>query len=153
METDRKKNRYIAIAGVIALSLIVSVASAGNTAEATVTAFHKALEQGDRDAVLGLLSENVRIFEQGWVEQSRAEYASHHLDSDIGYAKAVKSEVSNVEVSIDGALAVVMSQSTTKGTYDGKPVDSVGLETMVLRKTGDAWKIVHIHWSSRKAGK
>ena len=153
METDRKKNRYIAIAGGIALSLIVSVASAGDTAEATVTAFHKALEQGDRDAALVLLSDNVRIFEQGWVEQSRAEYASHHLDSDIGYAKAVKSEVSNVEVSIDGALAVVMSQSTSKGTYDGKPVDSVGLETMVLRKTGDAWKIVHIHWSSRKAGK
>jgi ketosteroid isomerase-like protein len=151
MEAHRMKNRYIAIAGGIALSLIASVASAGDTAEAAVTAFHKALEQGDRDAALVLLSENVRIFEQGWVEQSRAEYASHHLDSDIGYAKAVKSEVSNVEVSIDGGIAVVMSQSTTKGTYDGKPVDSVGLETMVLRKTGDAWKIVHIHWSSRKA--
>jgi ketosteroid isomerase-like protein len=136
---------------VFTLSLASPAAWAGSAAEDVVTSFHKALERGDRDAVLVLLSENVRIFEQGWVEQSRAEYASHHLDSDIGYAKAVKSEVSNVEVSIDGALAVVMSQSTTKGTYDGKPVDSVGLETMVLRKTGDAWKIVHIHWSSRKA--
>lgn len=145
------KNRYIATAGCVVLALSASLARAGNTPEATVTAFHKSLEQGDRDAALVLLSENVRIFEQGWVEQSRAEYASHHLDSDIGFAKAVKTEVSNVEVSIDGALAVVMSQSTTKGTYDGKSVDSVGLETMVLRKTGGAWTIVHIHWSSRKA--
>lgn len=134
-----------------ALSLTSTAAWAGSAAEDVVRSFHKALEQGDRDAALVLLSENVRIFEQGWVEQSRAEYASHHLDSDIGYAKAVKSEVSNVEVSIDGGIAVVMSESTTKGTYDGKPVDSVGLETMVLRKTADAWKIVHIHWSSRKA--
>jgi ketosteroid isomerase-like protein len=143
--------RFTRLMLVFTLSLASPAAWAGSAAEDVVTSFHKALERGDRDAVLVLLSENVRIFEQGWVEQSRAEYASHHLDSDIGYAKAVKSEVSNVEVSIDGALAVVMSQSTTKGTYDGKPVDSVGLETMVLRKTGDAWKIVHIHWSSRKA--
>ena len=143
--------RFTRLMLVFILSLISPAAWAGSAAEDVVASFHKALEKGDREAVLALLSENVRIFEQGWVEQSRAEYASHHLDSDIGYAKAVKSEVSNVEVSIDGALAGLMSQSTTKGTYDGKPVDSVGLETMVLRKTGDAGKIVHIHWSSRKA--
>jgi len=143
--------RFTRLMLVFILSLISPAAWAGSTAEDVVTSFHKALEEGDRDAALALLSENVRIFEQGWVELSRAEYASHHLDSDIGYAKAVKSDVSNVEVSIDDAVAVIMSQSTTKGTYDGKPVDSVGLETMVLRKAGDAWKIVHIHWSSRKA--
>lgn len=143
--------RFTRLMLVFTLSLASPAAWAGSAAEDVVTSFHKALERGDRDAALVLLSESVRIFEQGWVEQSRAEYASHHLDSDIGYAKAVKSEVSNVEVSIDGGIAVVMSQSTTKGTYDGKPVDSVGLETMVLRKTGDVWKIVHIHWSSRKA--
>ena len=143
--------RFTKLMLVFTLSLASPAAWAGSAAEDVVTSFHKALERGDRDAALVLLSESVRIFEQGWVEQSRAEYASHHLDSDIGYAKAVKSEVSNVEVSIDGGIAVVMSQSTTKGTYDGKPVDSVGLETMVLRKTGDVWKIVHIHWSSRKA--
>lgn len=143
--------RFMKMLPLLALSLVSSAAWAGTAPEDVVKSFHAALEQGDRDAALMQLSENVRIFEQGWVEQSRAEYASHHLDSDIGYAKAVKSAVSNVDVSADGALAVVMSQSTTKGTYDGKPVDSVGLETMVLRKTGDVWKIVHIHWSSRKA--
>ena len=26
-------------------------------------------------------------------------------------------------------------------------------ETMVLRKAADGWKIVHIHWSSRRANK
>lgn len=143
--------RFMKMLPMLALSLVSPAAWAGNVPEDVVKSFHAALEHGDRDAALMQLSENVRIFEQGWVEQSRAEYASHHLDSDIGFAKVVKSDVSNVDVSIDGALAVVMSQSTTKGTYDGKPVDNVGLETMVLRKTGDVWKIVHIHWSSRKA--
>ena len=81
--------RFTRLMLVFILSLISPAAWAGSTAEDVVTSFHKALEQGDRDAALALLSENVRIFEQGWVEQSRAEYASHHLDSDIGYAKAV----------------------------------------------------------------
>ncbi len=34
------------------------------------------------------------------------------------------------------------------GTYKGKPVDRVMTETMLLRRVGRAWKIVHIHWSS-----
>ena len=131
----------------------ISLAQAGGTAEGAVEAFHKALEQGDRNGALSVLSDNVRIFEQGWVEQSKAEYASHHLDSDIAFSKAVKSVTTAVDVDVEGASAVVMSQSTTKGIFEGKPVDSVGLETMVLRKVNDDWKVVHIHWSSRKASK
>ena len=111
------------------------------------------LFRSDRNGALSVLSDNVRIFEQGWVEQSKAEYASHHLDSDIAFSKAVKSVTTAVDVDVEGASAVVMSQSTTKGIFEGKPVDSVGLETMVLRKVNDDWKVVHIHWSSRKASK
>jgi ketosteroid isomerase-like protein len=29
-------------------------------------------------------------------------------------------------------------------------VNSITLETMVLRRDADGWRIVHIHWSSRK---
>ena len=146
-------NRYIALAGGLALALSVSVARAGDTAEGTVTAFHKALEQGDRDGALSTLSDEVSIYEQGWVEQSKAEYAAHHLDSDLSFSKAVTSATTSVDVMVDGQIAVVTSQSTTKGAFEGKAVDSVGLETMVLRHVGDSWKIVHIHWSSRKAAK
>jgi ketosteroid isomerase-like protein len=128
-------------------------AHAGSEAEATVKAFHDALAQGNRDGALSTLSDEVSIYEQGWVEQSKAEYAAHHLDSDISFSKAVKSATTSVDVMVDGQIAVVTSQSTTKGTFEGKAIDSVGLETMVLRHVGDSWTIVHIHWSSRKAGK
>lgn len=133
------------------LSMPVPAALAGSSAEDAVAAFHKALQQGDRASTLNALADDVKIYEQGWVEQSKAEYASHHLDSDIKFSKSVKEITTAVDVSDDEALSVVMRQSTTKGTYEGKPVDSVGLETMVLRKIGGDWKIVHIHWSSRKA--
>lgn len=140
--------RWMLVTGIL---LATSAAQAGETAEGTVTAFHKALEQGDRSAALAALSDNVRIFEQGWVEQSKSEYASHHLDSDIGFSRAVKSTTTDIDVTVDGAMAVVMSQSTTKGTFEGKPIDSIGLESMVLHKVDGDWKVVHIHWSSRKA--
>ena len=38
-----------------------------------------------------------------------------------------------------------------RGTYKGNGVDQVTTETMVLRRVGGAWKIVHIHWSSAAA--
>ncbi|MEQ1754631.1 MAG: nuclear transport factor 2 family protein [Micropepsaceae bacterium] len=141
----------LALAIFTAFSTSVPTAVAGGSAEDAVESFHNALQQGDRVAALGTLADDVKIYEQGWVEQSKAEYAAHHLDSDIKFSKSVKEATTAVDVSDDEALAVVMRQSTTKGTFEGKPVDSVGLETMVLRKIGGDWKIVHIHWSSRKA--
>ena len=34
------------------------------------------------------------------------------------------------------------------GIYKGKALDEVTTETMLLRRTGAGWKIIHIHWSS-----
>ena len=36
------------------------------------------------------------------------------------------------------------------GLPQGKALDLVTTETMVLRRVGKAWKIAHIHWSSEK---
>jgi ketosteroid isomerase-like protein len=137
---------------VIAALAGAPAARAGGRADEAVEAFHRALSQGDRAGALAVLSDDVRIFEQGWVEQSKAEYAAHHLDSDIAFSKVVTDTTTSVDVTVEGAMAVVMGQGMTKGAFEGKSVDSIGLETMVLHKAGDAWKIVHIHWSSRKAG-
>ena len=118
---------------------------------AVVNAFHAALGKGDKDAALALLASNVQIYEQGYVERSKAEYASHHLASDMEFSQAVKSETNDVAVVEEGNLAYVISQGTTKGEFKGKPVDTINLETMVLSQVDGSWKIVHIHWSSRKA--
>ena len=52
-----------------------------------------------------------------------------------------------------GDLATVISEGETTGTFKGKPIDSVTLETMTLRRGPDGWRIVHVHWSSRAAKK
>lgn len=55
----------------------------------TVMAFHAALASGDTDTALTHLAEDVMIFESGGVENSRAEYASHHLEADAAFSAAV----------------------------------------------------------------
>jgi hypothetical protein len=120
------------------------------TAEAVAEAFHAALKKGDRDAALASLDDKVQIYEQGWVERSKAEYASSHLASDIKFTQATSSSQTSRTVEVVNDLAFVTSEGRTTGSFEGKPVDSITLETMVLRHTKAGWRIVHIHWSSRK---
>jgi hypothetical protein len=112
-------------------------------------AFHAALQKGDRGAALAALDDSVQIYEQGWVENSKAEYADHHLGADMKFAAATTSRQTARNGSLVGDLAFVTTESAN-GTFEAKPVDTINLETMVLRRSEKGWRIVHIHWSSRK---
>lgn len=115
----------------------------------TVDAFHNALVKADRQAAQALLDDQVQIYEQGWVERSKAEYVSHHLESDAAYSAATTTTQTARSGMILGDLAYVVSEGTVAGTFKGKTIDSITLETMVLRRAQGGWRIVHIHWSSR----
>lgn len=129
-----------------------AVSSLGDAGR-TVDAFHDALARGDKTAVLALLADDVQIFEQGWVERSKAEYAAEHLASDIEFSAATKQVQTARSGFVTGDLAYVASEGTTTGTFKGKTIDSISIETMVLKRSPDGWRIAHIHWSSRDAKK
>jgi ketosteroid isomerase-like protein len=120
-------------------------------ATAAVDAFHKALKTGDKTGALALLDDGVEIFEQGFVERSKAEYTTKHLDADVAFSGATKAARTNRGGAILGNLAYITSESKVTGTFKSKPVNSVSIETMVLHKSPSGWKILHIHWSSRDA--
>lgn len=113
-----------------------------------VDAFHKALTDGDTEQAMALLADDALIYESGYAETSKAEYASHHLEADMAFLKGVKQSVSARAAQASGDVAWVTSQGETKGTYKDKAIDSASTETMVLRRNDGEWKIVHIHWSS-----
>jgi hypothetical protein len=121
------------------------------TPSETMDAFQRALADGKRDAALALLSPDVQIFESGYVERSRDSYAAHHLDSDIDFLRSTQSRLLRHEERRAGATAVVMRETETTGSYENAEVHLFGLETAVLEQRGDGWRIVHLHWSSRKA--
>ena len=110
--------------------------------------YHEALTAGDSVAALDLLAEDAVILESGGIE-SRTEYRSHHLQSDIAFARAVSAERGPIRVSIRDDVAWAASTSTTTGQYRERTINSSGAELMVLTRTDGGWRIAAIHWSSR----
>jgi hypothetical protein len=116
-----------------------------------VNEFHAAVAGGNTAKALSLLSPAVQIFEGGHAEQSKDEYAGHHLPADVAFAKAAKRTVSKSGERVVADLAVVTQETETRGMHKGTPVHLIGTETAVLERRSDAWIITHFHWSSRKA--
>lgn len=114
----------------------------------TVMAFHAALASGDTNAALTHLAEDVVIFESGGVENSRAQYASHHLEADAAFSAAVPRTLVSRTHGMQGDMAWVISVETVSGTYRTRAINSRSVETMMLRQVNGQWRIVHIHWSS-----
>ena len=129
-----------------------TVAAGAQEAASAVDAFHAALKAGDTNAALALMAPEVMIFEEGYVERTRDEYASHHLGSDAAFAAASEAVVERRSGWVDGDIAWITSEGRTTGQFNGRPVDSLTTETMVLKRHADGWRIHHIHWSSRKPG-
>ncbi len=112
--------------------------------------FHLAVARSDRTAAADMLAPGVQIFESGFVERTRDEYLTHHFEADAKFAKAVTRKVTNRNVQTVGTVSLVLEETETNGSYEGQPVRLVGTETAVLQLEGGNWRIVHIHWSSRK---
>ncbi|MES2015070.1 MAG: nuclear transport factor 2 family protein [Pseudomonadota bacterium] len=117
----------------------------------TMTKFHAALAAGDKAGAIALLSPDVIIYESGYAERSRDDYAKTHLAGDIDYSRTVARKVVHHIEHTEGNTATVLEETSSIGTFKGKPVNALGLETAVLERQGDGWVIVHLHWSSRKA--
>jgi len=137
----------------LALPIIVTLfspltASAADPVE-TLEQFHAALASGNSRQALDALAENVLIYESGHKETSRADYAKSHLAADMAFSQGVKRMVSSSRQILMDSHALVMQETETSGVYKGKPVHLIGLETTLLVKRDNAWRIEHIHWSSR----
>lgn len=115
---------------------------------AVVRGFHAALAAGDSTAALELLDPGVVIFESGHAE-SLTQYRSGHLRSDVAFARAVRREVTGESIAVWGDAALYTSEAHTTGEWRGRAIDSQGVETMVMVRTPEGWRIRHIHWSAR----
>ena len=114
-----------------------------------VTAFHEALESGDRDAALELLLPEALIFEGGHSE-TVDEYAAKHLAADMAFSQATSREILEQSDQMVGEAAWVVTRSRTSGTFKERKIDATGVETVVLQHVRAGWRIAHIHWSSAK---
>ena len=115
-----------------------------------INIFHAALTSGDEQTVMAALAPEVLIFESGGAERSRAEYASHHMKSDMAFLAQMGRDVIGQNATVQENTAWIVTESRLYGRYKEKDIDQVSIETAVLERGVDGWKIVHLHWSSRK---
>ena len=141
----------------LAVAMIVMAATAPASAQSTdataavtavVAQFHAALKAGNAADALRLLAPDVVLLESGGTE-TRAEYEKNHLPADIEFEKAVTTTRSPYRVTVVGDAAWSISTAEFKGTFRGKPVDSLGAELMVLSRDASGWRIRTVHWSGR----
>jgi ketosteroid isomerase-like protein len=118
---------------------------------AVVDRFHAALASANVPAALAQLSDDAIVFESGGVERGKREYAAHHAAADAAFAKAVPSRTIRRSGHASGDFAWILTEGRTTGWFKDKAVDRVTAETMLLRRNGGVWRIVHVHWSSAAA--
>lgn len=134
-----------------AAALVQDIDPAAQEAVAVVDAFSAAI-QGVRIAeASALLDPTVLVLESGGSERSRDQYLAEHAQADAEYMKDARQALRYRQARVVGDIAWVGSESIISHDKDGKPSSSFSTETMVLKKTTQGWKIVHIHWSSRPA--
>lgn len=129
----------------------LKVAPAAADAVATVERFATALSAGDLDKAGAELDPGVIILESGGVERSRDEYLGGHAKSDAAFLKTAMTTLKRRTAQAAGDLAWVASESEIHAMKGKEMLMIDSTETIVLRRSGAAWRIVHIHWSSRRA--
>ena len=95
-----------------------------------------------------LIADDALFLEVGGVE-TRSEYGKNHLPSDIEFEKTVSAKRSPIRVVVNGNSAWATSTSEYSGTFQGRAIDSLGAELMVLSREAAGWRIRAIHWSGR----
>ncbi len=135
----------------LAAPALLSAQPPPQSAADAADALGAALAGGAADAVLELLAPELLVFEMGGAEKSRDEYQAHHLPWDLRFAAAVQEDRLDRRVYEMGDYALVATRSRRRGEYQGKAIDTVGTETLLLRRAGPGWEVLHIHWSSAPA--
>ncbi|WP_420467781.1 YybH family protein [Panacagrimonas sp.] len=134
-----------------ALLLFVSSLAAAATPAQTVDAFHAALRDRQPDRAVALLAPEALIYEQGFAELSRADWMRNQLGPAVAFAADTQRKLLRRESRQLGDVAwVVSSTQTTVALAQDPPLRLNGAETAILRRDGDRWVIVHLHWSAHE---
>ena len=107
------------------------------------------MKKGDTAAAMNLIAPDAVFLESGKLE-TRAEYEANHLPADIEFESQVTGKRGPVRVTFEGNTAWVIATTEYDGAFDGRPVNFVSAQLMVLTRNADSWRIRTIHWSSRQ---
>lgn len=126
-------------------------AATGKLPADAVDGFRAALKRKDTGGALSYLDRSLVVFEFGVADPTVEAYALSHLPGDIDMAAVSDWNLQARRVGGSGDERWVLSTYHVTGKLpDGKPIDQTMQETAIVRRVGDSFRIVHLHWSSDK---
>jgi ketosteroid isomerase-like protein len=138
-----------ALAALVVAFATTAFAQGARTAAETVDAFHAALRAQDTAGALSLLDRGLVVYEFGGIDPTVEAYALNHLSFDMDAAAATQWKLETRRSGGEGNERWVLSSYRVTGKQsDGTPIDQTTLETVILRRSGAQFRIVHFHWST-----
>lgn len=126
-----------------------ATAQSGKLPADAVDGFHAALKRKDTGGALSYLDRALVVFEFGTTDATVEAYALSHLPGDIDMAAIADWNLQARRIGGSGNERWVLSTYRINGKLpDGKAIDQVMLETAIVRRVGESFRIVHLHWSS-----
>lgn len=115
----------------------------------TVEAIAAAFKSGDLAAFDSIYHDSVTIFEDGVANTDWASYREEHLIPVLGTLVDPTVEFQDIRVRFSGfGTALVTCRYYTAGTYEGEAIELRGVATLIFRRLGSRWWLVHIHTST-----
>ncbi len=114
--------------------------------------YKSALENLDVSNTQHLFTEDATVFENGKYEGSYQDYLDHHIGPELGHFKEFSFSDYNVDVRLEGDIAVAFETYNYRIVIDGEEprvVERQGVATSVLKNFDGSWKIIQNHGSSR----
>lgn len=121
--------------------------------EAWLKGYDAAFNAKDLEKLAAFYHPDVTIYEGGGINNGWVDYRDRHLGPELKAFENLQFGHSNTKVTMlpGGQSAYVTSEYAIRAKMGERDLDSRGLETLVLVKTPDGWRIRHSHTSSRPA--
>jgi uncharacterized protein YcnI len=122
--------------------------------EAWLKGYDAAFMAKDLEKLGSFYHPDVTVYEGGGINSGWLDYRDRHLGPELKSFQNLEFGHSNTKVTVlpGGQSAYATSEYAIKAKMGERDLDSRGLETLVLVKSGDgSWKIRHSHTSSRPA--
>ena len=112
--------------------------------------YRAAVERLDASGTETLFVADSEVFENGGIEGTYANYLAHHLGPELGHFRSFRFSDHRLTVRFEGPVALASeSYGYRIERHEGEPIERRGVTTSVLRRTGEGWRIVSLHGSSR----
>jgi ketosteroid isomerase-like protein len=129
----------------------VTAGSDAASVETWLKGYDTAFMAKDLDRLAAFYHPDVTIYEGTGINHGWADYRDRHLGPELKAFSSLQFGHTDTKVTMmpGGQSAYATSRYTIKAKMGDRDLDSEGLESLMLVKTPEGWKIRHSHTSSR----